>query len=542
MQKGIHLKKIREKNGMTVRSFAERLNVAPSYISRVENNKVPPSKELVKSIAKTFQANGDILLALTGHLPNKWQKAVRETSHLQYGQVPKANGDNGPTPIKYGLERLVLNGLGSLVDPLLSLFPSGYVPSPQLNEVYELKLAALEANLLRPADLIDRGAYFLEINGQPTNHFRVCTGKPLQIGKDGSLRLKSFFNTHQFKTSYATHGLFPYRGKFHPQMIKAIINVMGLKPGDKILDPMMGSGTTVIEASLMGIDAVGVDVSPFCVFTSKAKLGGLNVPLQHLQRTIADKVLIKRQFDYLSSKKGQESIVDSQFKPDHITRDAFNLIALAYLDSQGFARRSGRNSHSGFFEEVLKKYCFAIDKFQSAKKGFKFELGQGEVLEADSRHLPLPANSIDGALFSPPYSFAVDYLDNDLTQLEYMKCDADKLRDSMIGLRGKKGRERVEIYFDDMKKSLQEIKRVLKPGKYCVIVVGSNSNQLSEALGLDPDSDESKFGLEMKLIEMANDLGLNAELTLRRLIVGMANSMREEHILFFKSNPIAEMN
>ena len=112
----------------------------------------------------------------------------------------------------------------------------------------------------------------------------------------------------------------------------------------------------------------------------------------------------------------------------------------------------------------------------------------------------------------------------------------------MIGLRGKKGRERVEIYFDDMKKSLQEIKRVLKPGKYCVIVVGSNSNQLSEALGLDPDSDESKFGLEMKLIEMANDLGLNAELTLRRLIVGMANSMREEHILFFKSNPIAEMN
>ena len=33
------------------------------------------------------------------------------------------------------------------------------------------------------------------------------------------------------------------------------MNVMGLKPGETILDPMMGSGTVLIEAQLMGITA-----------------------------------------------------------------------------------------------------------------------------------------------------------------------------------------------------------------------------------------------------------------------------------------------
>jgi hypothetical protein len=85
-------------------------------------------------------------------------------------------------------------------------------------------------------------------------------------------KLRSFFTTNQFRTGYATHGLFPYRGKFHPQMVKGVINTMGLKRGDTLLDPMMGSGTALIEASLMGIKSIGYDVSPFCRFMTQTKL------------------------------------------------------------------------------------------------------------------------------------------------------------------------------------------------------------------------------------------------------------------------------
>ena len=35
-----------------------------------------------------------------------------------------------------------------------------------------------------------------------------------------------------------THGLFPYRGKFHPQLIRALLNILKVKKGDVVLDPM----------------------------------------------------------------------------------------------------------------------------------------------------------------------------------------------------------------------------------------------------------------------------------------------------------------
>ena len=106
----------------------------------------------------------------------------------------------------------------------------------------------------------------------------MCKGEPIKLPQYSSSRLKSFFQINQFKTGYATHGLFPYRGKFHPQMIKALINIMGLKRGDLILDPMMGSGTTLIEARLMGVRSIGIDTSPFCRFMTQVKLDGLTIP------------------------------------------------------------------------------------------------------------------------------------------------------------------------------------------------------------------------------------------------------------------------
>src|SRR3989338_7117364 len=71
----------------------------------------------------------------------------------------------------------------------------------------------------------------------------------VKLADHSSSRLKSFFQTNQFKTGYATHGLFPYRGKFHPQMIKALLNVLDIKPGHVVLDPMAGSSTVAVEAN-----------------------------------------------------------------------------------------------------------------------------------------------------------------------------------------------------------------------------------------------------------------------------------------------------
>ena len=114
------------------------------------------------------------------------------------------------------------------------LFPEHLVLTPQLNEVYELALAYYESKILSEDELVKNGAYFVRVGKRLTRHYLMCTGEPVRLPKHSSSRLKSFFIKNQFRTGYATHGLFPYRGKFHPQMIKALINIIGLKPGDTI--------------------------------------------------------------------------------------------------------------------------------------------------------------------------------------------------------------------------------------------------------------------------------------------------------------------
>ena len=45
-------------------------------------------------------------------------------------------------------------------------------------------------------------------------------------------------------------------------MVKALLNVMGLKPGDVVMDPMMGSGTTLIAAERSGRRCYGMELDP----------------------------------------------------------------------------------------------------------------------------------------------------------------------------------------------------------------------------------------------------------------------------------------
>lgn len=71
---------------------------------------------------------------------------------------------------------------------------------------------------------------------------------------------------------YGTHGLHEYRGKFFPQLVRSLINIADVpKTGGLIADPMSGSGTTLVEAILMGCAGLGLDMNPLSVFIGKAK-------------------------------------------------------------------------------------------------------------------------------------------------------------------------------------------------------------------------------------------------------------------------------
>lgn len=59
--------------------------------------------------------------------------------------------------------------------------------------------------------------------------------------------------------SWATHRG-DYRGNWAPQLPRALV-LMYSEPGETVLDPMIGSGTTCIEARLLGRNCIGVDIS-----------------------------------------------------------------------------------------------------------------------------------------------------------------------------------------------------------------------------------------------------------------------------------------
>ncbi len=70
--------------------------------------------------------------------------------------------------------------------------------------------------------------------------------------------------------SWATH-VGDYPGNWSPFVPRNLI-AKYTNPGDSVCDPMMGSGTTLVECKLMGRNAVGVDVNPDAVIVAMNRL------------------------------------------------------------------------------------------------------------------------------------------------------------------------------------------------------------------------------------------------------------------------------
>jgi len=70
--------------------------------------------------------------------------------------------------------------------------------------------------------------------------------------------------------NWATHNP-KYRGNFAPQIARNLIEMYSQR-GDTILDPMVGGGTTIIEAKLLVRNAIGLDINPKAIEITKEVL------------------------------------------------------------------------------------------------------------------------------------------------------------------------------------------------------------------------------------------------------------------------------
>jgi hypothetical protein len=416
------------------------------------------------------------------------------------------------------------------------LFGPKYQLLPQVSQRYEIDLAYGETQMLSDDDLVKRSAYLYKVEDRITNHYQICQHRPVQVDPDLKHR-QNFFDANAFGVGYATHGLFPYRGKFHPQMIKGIMNIIGLRLGDTVLDPMAGSGTTLIEASIIGINSIGIELSPFACLMARAKLAGLKMDCSGFKKLLdmSDKV-----YDYFDqSAKNVEGLFDRPerngaavvLKEMEGSEARKELVLLAFLDAMGYATRRKNKHARELFPIVLARYLAAVEAFNIAREETELVLGKSRVICGDSRSLDIPDESVHGVVFSPPYSFAIDYVANDNLQLKYLGLDPAGLSSRMVGLIGGQGRtiserirNRVAHYFEDMNRIIGECARVMKRGACCVIVIGSNTNQTGGVR------------LEEKMIEFAQHHGMALHKVITREIEGIRNTMREEFILIFRKH------
>ncbi|MFH1104800.1 MAG: DNA methyltransferase, partial [Actinomycetota bacterium] len=64
------------------------------------------------------------------------------------------------------------------------------------------------------------------------------------------------------------HDFYRYPARFPPKFAAAAVQAF-TRPGDLVLDPFVGGGTTLVEAVRLGRRAVGADINPIAVFVSR---------------------------------------------------------------------------------------------------------------------------------------------------------------------------------------------------------------------------------------------------------------------------------
>jgi DNA modification methylase len=369
-----------------------------------------------------------------------------------------------------------------------------------LNVDFELNNGLREFKLLRLSNLdsvIKRAAYFKMVDGKYTNYFYI-TQK----------------NVTRSVNQYLTHWIYPYKGKFHPQMIRALLNIIKLKENDTVLDPFIGSGTTAVEAMLLGINCIGIDISPLCVIQSKVKTESIEVIEEieevkdYIIRKVRGNLGVQRNNKFLEA---INSISNEKVK---------NFYIMAYLIAVSDNTRRKRNLEHSFYKN-LDLMIKSVKDFKNVSRELNLKLGKIKIEKGDSRNLPLDDNSVDGIITSPPYSVALDYVSNDAHALKVLGYDLMEIREEFIGVRGK-GEERLRLYNKDMEKSYKEMYRVLRPGKFSVIVIGNATYN----------------GKEISTVEFTIDycqkIGFKLVKNIDKIIFGLYNVMQKENILIFQ--------
>ena len=284
-------------------------------------------------------------------------------------------------------------------------------------------------------------------------------------------------------TDKTRQSLFPWRGQFSPEFVELLLQ----KYSDKktvILDPFVGSGTTIFEAAKLGLSCYGTEINPSATVMAKTA-EFVNMDLSKRQKIIAETEAIAREyllpyqwdlFSYQLRQERQINFCDSEPREEILTKilergkihpSIFNLLANAVI--RYFNCRSYRK-----IDDFLK----ALREHTAIVKNMPYSKNKCRVFQTDARKVPLGDRSINLIITSPPYINVFNYHQNNRAAMEMMGWNLLEVAKSEIGANRKHRQNRfltVVQYALDLLDALKEMRRLIADNGRVILVVGRSS-------------------------------------------------------------------
>ncbi|MDD3655877.1 MAG: DNA methyltransferase [Atribacterota bacterium] len=194
-----------------------------------------------------------------------------------------------------------------------------------------------------------------------------------QLGEDLNWSL-SFDHLREKDTTKHVHRLHPYKGKFIPQLVQYFIDDhiddfkkgVYFKPGDIILDPFMGSGTTLVQANEMGMHSIGIDISRFNCLIAEAKL--LNYDFTSLEKEIRKIQKAIAEFESKSNVRDFEEellLQLAEFNRKHFPSPEFKYkVNTKRIDEEQYGAEK-EQEFLDIYNDLVKKYNIELNHFSA---------------------------------------------------------------------------------------------------------------------------------------------------------------------------------
>jgi DNA modification methylase len=305
--------------------------------------------------------------------------------------------------------------------------------------------------------------------------------------------LENFFADLHLQTDNKglTHRLHPYPAKFIPQIPRQLIAAFS-SPGDVVLDPMCGSGTTAVEAIVSGRRAIAIDINPISALVTRAK----TTPLLQADREVLFAVADAVENGYVPENVEVPAFHnrDHWFSPDAIG-------ALAAI--RGILRELPSGAAATLATAALSAIIVGVSRQESETRWARVEKdvsdrevrrrfsrhlrediasnvilaaqdpATAEVVQGDARDLPVPDGAVDLVVTSPPYANSHDYYLYHKLRMFWLDYDVRATQEREFGSRNKHSDKKLEMdhYLEAMSGVFSETSRVLKlSGRACFVV------------------------------------------------------------------------